>query len=96
VLLLTSVVLTEQYKVVVKQRGINWCRRIPDGIDKVSHKPMSLQSGSTLFKTSVANSQKTLQPITKTRLLILYNGDNLLPVALIMRNARTNTRCCEN
>ena len=42
VLLLTSVVLPEQYKVMVKQWGINWCRRIPDAIDEVSHKPMSL------------------------------------------------------
>jgi hypothetical protein len=30
-----------------------------------------------------------------TRLLILYYGDNLLPIALSMRTAHTNTSCCE-
>jgi hypothetical protein len=37
-----NAVITQQYNVTVNSGGINWCRRISDAIEEVSHIPMSL------------------------------------------------------
>jgi hypothetical protein len=37
-----SVVISEENNVMVNSEGINWCHRLSDVIDEVSHKPMSL------------------------------------------------------